>query len=174
MELIDFPYTTTSGLKKYSKLITKAIALFNQTRSPAVGIIAHEFDYGSHLKEEDRLEYWDKESNIVNYGRYLLFINTKGEHIKFWTGLRLTQTKKDDAGNLLPGEITFIIWFKKDDLHIFYHEKIKNSLPYAVFDNEIWIPMKSTDFEKFFDSCSCCIRQTVINFWHSVLEKLKD
>jgi len=179
MKLIDFPYTTTHRLVKYSKLVTKAIASFNRdyastnwdytsidrNSASKIGTIAHDPNYGLP-PNEDRLDYWDSSSNIITYGRYLLFTRNKQnsenkeerEEIPFWTGLSSTQAK-----------IEFIIWFKQQQ-------------PGNVKEKKI--PMENADFEKFCNinssahcitnnSCAYCRRQIVKTFWYKVLGALK-
>jgi len=162
MELSEFSYKTTNGLKKYSKLITKAIASFNWDRS-TMGKIVRDPYYGLP-PNVDWLEYWELSNKYVAYGRYLLFKKNKGEEIKFWTGLCLS----------LKG-ISFGIWFKETGVLQYIGNLQKKPFPDALVENgEVWIPMGDTDFEKFCNTKSCAYRrsQIVKNFCHSVLEVL--
>jgi len=162
MQLSEFPYRTTNGLRKYSKLVTKAIASFNWDRSSMGKIVRDPYDLRSN---EDRLEYWELSNKYVAYGRYLLFKKNKGEEIKFWTGLCLS----------LKG-ISFGIWFKETDVLQYIGNLQKKPFPDATVENgEVWIPMGDTEFEKYCNTKSCAYRRRQIlkKFWFDVLGVLQ-
>jgi hypothetical protein len=186
MQLINFPYTTTNRLVKYSKLVTKAIASFNRdyastnwdytsidrNSASKIGTIAHDPNYGLP-PNEDRLEYWDTSKKAITFGRYLLFTQKKenGRVIPFWTGLSSTQ---EQVG------IEFIIWFKKKNLPTDYIkkfedlEKLENLCHQESSDgNEIWIPMKDIDLKNLCTSCAYRRRQILKKFWFDVLGVLQ-
>jgi len=180
MKLKDFPYTTTNRLVKYAKLVTKAIASFNRNSAFALGTIGHDPSYGLS-PDEDLLEYWDDSSNIISYGRYLLFENRKGEKTKFWVGLRSSQKEKTEEESSLIEKLVYCIWFKIDDTLKDYLstediEKLeaKFSPNFHKSIGEIWIPMEETEFEKFcsIDSCVHCRRQILKKFCKDVLGAL--
>jgi hypothetical protein len=166
MKLSDFPYRTTSGLVKYSKLVTKSIALYNLDNAYSTGPITHDPDCGLP-SNEDLLEYWDNSKREITFGRYLLFKNKKREEIKFWTGLNSPRKKK---------EMEYGIWFKEDDPFKQYVKKLQeNNYSNATFENEeVWIPMKKEDFDEFCNgkNCANCKKQMIKNFLHSVLQEL--
>jgi hypothetical protein len=181
MELSDFPYTTTNRLVKYAKLVTKAIASFNRNNAFTLGTIAHDPSYGLSTNE-DLLEYWDNSSNIISYGRYLLFENLKEEKTKFWAGLRSSQKEKSEEEGLLIEKLVYCIWFKidntlKDYLSTEDIEKLeaKFSPNFHKSSGEIWIPMEEKEFEKFCssDSYAHCRRQILKNFLRTILGVLK-
>jgi hypothetical protein len=162
MRLIDFPYTTTKGIAKYSKLVTKAIFL--------IGRIYVDPD-SSISKGEDRLGYWDADHEDICFGRYLLFKNPENERIKFWMGLHSTS-----------GNTNLIVWFKKADPFTKYAQKLQD-----IFDarfkstnhdiglsEEAWVLMDDKEFVAFCDgNTSCKKRKDILkNFLSSVLRVL--
>jgi len=173
MKLIDFPYTTTNRLVKYSKLVTKAIASFNRKNASEIGTIAHDPNYGLP-PNEDRQEYWDDENEDITFGRYLLFTkkkkskDDKKEEIPFWTGFSSKQAK-----------IEFIIWFEDKNLLVEYIKKfdelkergeIEKFRQYELGKKgEIWIPMKDSELKDLCNSCAYCRRQTLKVLWYDVL-----
>jgi hypothetical protein len=98
MKLSDFPYTTTTGLAEYSKMITEIIDLF-RTKS-VIGTIHP--DPASSPTDEDRLVYWDTGPDNICFGQPLLFKTIHNEEFNFWTGLHSTS-----------GEANLIVFFEK-------------------------------------------------------------
>jgi hypothetical protein len=155
MQLINFPYTTTKGIAEYSKMVTEIIDL--------LGII-HD-DPGSSIPwGEDRLEYWDKSSDNICFGRYLLFKNPKNERIQFWMGLHSTSWSTN-----------LIVWFKKAEPFTKYAQKLRDTFnpagQYAESPGEVWISMKDGDFKAFCETSSLYQQRkdSIKNFLSSVL-----
>jgi len=154
MQLKDFSYsnTVTSELVKYSHGISGAITSFNKDNSSQTGIIFQVPCCGL-FPEEDRFAYWDSGKEIT-YGRYLLFRNIKWEIIKFWTGFSASRKKTK-----------YYIWFKEADVLQYIGNLQKKPFPNALVKNgEASIPMGNSNITS----------QTLKDFWHSVLEVLKD
>jgi hypothetical protein len=153
MKLCGFPYTTTTGLAKYSEMITEIIDLF-RTNS-VIGTIHP--DPAFSPTDEDRLGYWDDCNDDICFGRYLLFKSIRNEEFKFWTGLSTTPWKAD-----------LIVWFEKKSLVTQYVEKLRDVFErtgqYSESLKEVWISMKCEP--------NSCQKDDIKNFLVSVLEVL--
>ena len=157
MKLSNFPFNTTSKLRVFSNLMSKAVEdakqQLNLTNQESLSI-------PQDSQAEDSLNYWEKgRKNNINYGRYL---NTKkaGIPIPFWIGLDITKSS-----------VRFIIWFDKQNYQLYptlkdVLEKIsegKPSLP------EAWKMLDTTSFDQF---CQTSNSQILSTFIIDVLQRL--
>ena len=174
MKFEDFPYRTTMEIVQYSKLVTDAINIVNNT--PRVWKIEEDLTRKKPRNSGDDLaEYWDNYNVDFCFGRYLelktldeaVIKKTEKAVIKSWFGLDST-----------PWYTTFIMWFKKDEVGSYIVDKLRNAFnptkQYHESQEEVWVTMDETTFKEFCDSAyQVYNRQMIIKiFWDSVLTVL--